>query len=92
MDHFFVNGVDLSAYVKDIQITPAEAARLDAIDAGITKPFEATLTGTFHDMLCALCGSGFNLGPEGAAFLTHPALGRIGPVCHTCGTEWAGHS
>jgi hypothetical protein len=84
----FIGGVDLSAHVQSVSITPAEIASVEGASAPFTEPM--TLAFEFdRRLICPSCGMRFTpttSTPVPHFVVTHPSLGNVdcGPACDAC--------
>jgi len=85
----FIDGIDLSACVKNYQITPdGPVYDLPPFGgaAGLKPMAPITITGYFDDgrMTCGNCGDRFMPGPEGTPTITHEPSGVAVVACPAC--------
>ena len=86
---FIFNGIDLSAYVKDVQFTAKPDVDTDPIVGGYPLR-EFTITGIWENRpvnvsaRCGICGQLFIPGDEGTPILVHKSSGLRMTACPSC--------
>ncbi len=84
----FINGIDLSAYVKDFRTDTGEfdGRAFGESFPGLKRMEPISITGHWIDygVTCGNCGQPFVPGPEGTPVLTDTASGLSIEVCPDC--------